>query len=136
MDDFNAKVIDEFRANGGKVGGVFARVDMMLLTTTGRKSGEPRTSPLACRFVGDDVVVIGSYGGSPKHPQWFLNLTADPNVTVEVGTEAYPARARVAEGDERARIWADLVADIPQFGEYEKITDGREIPVVVLERHP
>jgi deazaflavin-dependent oxidoreductase (nitroreductase family) len=134
MDDFNARIVDEFRANDGKVGGPFSQVDMMLLTTTGRKTGEPRVSPLACRFVGDDVVVIGSYGGSPKHPQWYLNLVADPEVTVEVGTERYRARARTTQADERARIWTDLVADIPQFGEYEKTTEGREIPVVVLER--
>ncbi len=134
MDDFNANIIAEFRANGGKVGGPVAQVDMMLLTPTGRKSGESRVSPLACRFVGDDVVVIASYGGSPKHPQWYLNLVADPDVTVEVGTQRYRARARTALGDERARIWADLVAAIPQFGEYEKTTEGREIPVVVLER--
>jgi deazaflavin-dependent oxidoreductase (nitroreductase family) len=134
MDDFNAKVIEEFRANGGKVGGPFSQVEMVLLTTTGRKTGEPRVSPLACRREGDDVVVFGSYGGSPRHPQWYLNVVADPEVTVEVGTERYRARARTAQGDERARIWTGLVADIPQFGEYEKTTEGREIPVVVLER--
>ena len=133
MDDFNAKVIGEFRANGGKVGGPFGTVDMMLLTTRGRKTGASRTSPLACRFVGDDVVVIGSNGGDPRHPQWVLNLIADPAVNVEVGSDVYPAKARIAHGEERARIWADLVAAIPQFGEYEQRTD-REIPVVVLER--
>jgi deazaflavin-dependent oxidoreductase (nitroreductase family) len=133
MDDFNTEVIAEFRANGGQVGGPFGRVDMMLLTTKGRKTGASRTSPLACRFVGDDVVVIGSNGGDPRHPQWVLNLIADPEVTVEVGTDSYRARARIAHGEERARIWTGLVADIPQFGDYEQRTD-REIPVVVLER--
>ena len=134
MDDFNTKIIEEFRANDGKVGGPFARVEMMLLTTTGRKTGTPRITPLACRHDGDAVVVFGSYGGNPKHPAWILNLLANPEVTVEIGADTYPARARIAEGDERERIWSAQKADIPQFGEYEKTTEGREIPVVILDR--
>jgi deazaflavin-dependent oxidoreductase (nitroreductase family) len=134
LDDFNTKLIAEFRANGGKVGGNFAGANLLVLTTTGAKSGLPRVSPLAYRREGDHVVVFGSYAGKPRHPAWFHNLVAHPDVTVETGTETYRARARVAEGDERERIWRAQVADIPQFGEYEKTTEGRRIPVVVLER--
>ena len=132
--DFNTRVIEEFRANDGVLSGPFENVDMMLLTTTGRKSGREHVIPLAYRREGDAVVVFGSYAGNPKHPQWILNLIANPDVTVEVGSETYPARARIAAGDERERIWAAQKADIPQFGDYEQTTRGREIPVVILER--
>ena len=133
-NDWNNAIIEEFRTNGGKVGGNFDQVDLLLLTTTGAKSGEPRVNPLAYRRVGDDVAVFASYAGNPKHPAWFHNLVAHPDVTVEVGADTYPAHARVASGEERDRIWAEQVAAVPQFGDYETKTEGREIPVVVLER--
>ena len=133
-NDWNNAIIEEFRTNDGKVGGNFEHMELLLLTTTGAKSGEPRVNPLAFRPVGDDVAVFASYGGNPKHPAWYHNLIAHPDVTVEVGPDTYPAHARVAEGDERDRIWAEQVAAAPQFGEYEAKTEGREIPVVVLER--
>ena len=133
-NDWNNAIIEEFRTNGGKVGGNFAQIDLLLLTTTGAKSGEPRVSPLAFRPVGDDVAVFASFAGNPKHPAWFHNLAAHPEVTVEVGPDTYTAHARVTSGDERDRIWAEQVAAVPQFGEYEAKTEGREIPVVVLER--
>ena len=133
-NDWNTAIIDEFRANDGKVGGNFEGVDLLLLTTIGAKSGEPRVNPLAFRSVGDDVAVFASYAGNPKHPAWFHNLVAHPDVTVEVGTDRYPAHARVAHGAERDRIWAEQSAAVPAFAEYEAKAEGREIPVVVLER--
>lgn len=132
MPDWNTKIIEEFRANGGKVES-FGEVDLLLLTTTGAKTGEPRTSPLAFRREGDALVVFGTYAGQPKHPMWYFNVRANPDVTIEVGTETFPARARVAEGEERVRIWEAQKADMPQFADYETKTD-REFPVVVLER--
>jgi deazaflavin-dependent oxidoreductase (nitroreductase family) len=130
--DFNTRIIDEFRSSGGKVES-FGAADLLLLTTIGARSGEPRTSPLAYWRQDDDLVVFGSYAGRPEHPQWFHNLRANPAVTVEVGTETFAARARVAEGDERTRIWDAQKAAVPQFAEYETMTD-RQIPVIVLER--
>ncbi len=132
--DFNAQVVEEFRANGGKVGGPFEGMPMALLHTTGAKSGQPRLNPLAYRQDGDNVVVFASKGGAPTHPDWYRNLVANPDVEVEVGSERFRARARVAQGDERARIWSEQTRDMPQFGEYESKTQGRQIHVVVLER--
>src|SRR5215218_2015415 len=103
-DNFNQRVIEEFRANGGKVGGMFADSPMMLLTTTGARSGQPRVAPLVYTKDGDDIVIIASKGGAPTNPDWFRNLVANPEVTVEVGTERFPAKARVTEGDERQRL--------------------------------
>ncbi len=133
-NDWNTAIIEEFRTNGGKVGGNFEQMDLLLLTTTGAKSGQARVTPLAYRRVGDEVAVFGSYAGNPKHPAWFRNLQANPEVTVEVGTDTFTAHARVTSDDERDRIWAAQVAAIPTFGEYEAKTEGREIPVIVLER--
>ena len=130
---YNQQVIDEFRSNGGEVPSFPGTAKLLLLTTTGAQSGKARTSPLAYLREGDDVVVFGSYAGRPEHPQWYRNLVADPSVTVEVGTETYAARARVAEGDERTRIWDAQKAAVPQFADYETSTT-REIPVVILER--
>jgi deazaflavin-dependent oxidoreductase (nitroreductase family) len=133
-NDWNQTVIDEFRANGGKVGGNFASVDLLLLTTTGAKSGESRVTPLAYRHVGDDLAVFASYAGNPKHPAWFHNLQANAAVVVEVGADTFAARARVTDGAERDLVWKAQIADVPAFGDYEAKTEGREIPVVVLER--
>ena len=132
MSDFNARIIDEFRANAGKVGGPFEGASMLLLHTTGARSGDERVHPLVYRSEGEDLVVFGSKGGAPTHPAWFHNLVANPDATVEVGTRTLPVRARVAEGDERERIWSAQKADMPGFADYEGNTD-RTIPVIVLE---
>src|SRR5688500_5373927 len=96
MNEFNQRMITEFRANGGRVGAPFAGVDMLLLTTTGAKSGEQRTTPLVYTRDGDRLVIIASMGGAPKHPAWFLNLRANPRVTLEVGDEKFAAKATPA----------------------------------------
>jgi deazaflavin-dependent oxidoreductase (nitroreductase family) len=132
MSDFNARIIDEFRANAGKVGGPFEGAPMLLLHTTGARSGDERVHPLVYRSEGEDLVVFGSKGGAPTHPAWFHNLVANPDATVEVGTRTLPVRARVAGGDERERIWSAQKADMPGFADYERTTD-RTIPVIVLE---
>jgi deazaflavin-dependent oxidoreductase (nitroreductase family) len=132
-NDFNRQLIAEFRANGGKVGGQFANAPLLLLTTTGARSGQPRTTPLAHTTDGDRLVVIASKGGAPTNPDWYHNLVANPEATVEVGTERFPARATVARGEERDRLYARHAALMPTFAEYERMTT-RAIPVVILER--
>ena len=133
MSDFNQNVITEFRANGGKVGGPFEGAPMMLLTTTGAKSGHARTSPVVYTKDGDRYVIIASKAGAPTNPDWFHNLVANPEVTLEVGTETFPARATVTSGEERTRLYDAQAALMPGFAEYAQKTT-REIPVVVLER--
>jgi len=133
LNDFNQKVIEEFRANQGKVGGQMAGMPLMLLTTTGAKTGRALTKPLAYTKDGDRIVLIASFAGSPHHPAWFVNLTANPTVTVEVGGDRYQARAVVTSGAERQRLFDNQAAKMPIFNEYQKKTT-REIPVVVLER--
>lgn len=133
MNAFNRQVIDEFRANEGRVGGPFQGAPMVLLHTTGARSGQERVIPLVYRPVNGDIAVFGSKGGAPEHPAWYLNLLAKPEVTVEVGTETYPVVARVAEGDERQRIWDEQAQVMPGFAEYQEKTT-RVIPVVILER--
>jgi len=132
MSDFNDRIIAEFRANGGKVGGPFEGAPMLLLHTTGARSGQERVNPLVYRAEGDDLVIFGSKGGAPTHPAWYHNLVAHPDVTVEVGDRTVAMRARVAEGDEHERIWADQKQAMPGFADYESKTD-RRIPVIVLE---
>ncbi len=132
MDDFNTQIIDEFRANAGVVGGPFAGANMVLVHHRGAKSGVERVTPLVYRSEGDSVVVFASKGGAPTNPDWFHNLVANPETTIEIGTETRSVRARVAEGDERTRIWEAQKVERPQFAEYEAKTD-RLIPVVVLE---
>jgi deazaflavin-dependent oxidoreductase (nitroreductase family) len=131
--DFNQQLIDEFRANGGQVGGMFAGQPMLILTTTGAKSGQPRTIPLVYTTAGDRIVVIASKGGAPTNPDWYHNLVANPQATVEVGAETFQARASVTSGDERERLFAAQAELMPGFAEYQRNTT-REIPVVVLER--
>ena len=133
FNEFNRGVVEEFRANGGKVGGQFAGAPMVLLTTTGARSGQPRISPLVYSMDGDRMVIVASKGGAPTHPDWYHNLVANPEVTVEIGEETYPARASVAQGAERDRIFAQVVEQMPGFGEYQK-NNPRIIPVVLLER--
>jgi deazaflavin-dependent oxidoreductase (nitroreductase family) len=134
-NDFNTKLIDEFRANGGQVSGMFAGRPMLLLTTTGAKSGQQRTTPLVHTRDGDRIVVIASKGGAPTNPAWYHNLVANPTVTVELGTEKFPAKATVVTGTERDRLFAAQAAMMPAFAEYETKTT-RKIPVVALERRP
>jgi deazaflavin-dependent oxidoreductase (nitroreductase family) len=132
-DDFNGKVIAEFRANRGKVGGFFAGQPLLLLHHTGAKTGTERVNPLAYQRVGGSYAVFGSAGGQPRDPQWFRNLLAHPDVTLEVGTSAVRARARVADGAERASIWATQKERMPHFADYEKNAAPREIPVILLD---
>ena len=130
---FNQALIDEFRTNGGQVTGMFAGAPLVLITTTGAKSGQRRTTPIVYTTDGDNVVIIASKGGSPTSPDWFHNLVANPDVTVELPNEKFEARARVAEEPERERLFRAQAALMPNFAEYEKATT-RKIPVVVLER--
>jgi deazaflavin-dependent oxidoreductase (nitroreductase family) len=133
VSDWNAGIIEEFRANAGKVGGRFEGTPILLLHHRGAKSGVERVNPLAYRDLGDGALaVFASKGGSRTNPDWFHNVRANPEVTVEVGTETKPATARVAEGDERTRVWEEQKRIMPAFAEYERRTP-REIPVVILE---
>jgi deazaflavin-dependent oxidoreductase (nitroreductase family) len=133
MNDWNQQIIAEFRANGGVVGGPFEGAPMVLVTHRGARSGTERTTPLVYLADGDDVVLFASKAGAPTNPDWFHNLVANPDATIEVGTETVAVRARVAEGAERDELFERQKAASPQFAEYEKATD-RVIPVVVLER--
>jgi len=133
LNNWNAQIIEEFRANGGRVGGRFEGRPMLLLHTVGAKSGEPRVNPMVYQPDGDKLVVFASFAGGPKNPAWYHNLVAGGPASVEVGTETFPVTARVTEGAERDRYWSKQKQDIPTFAEYEAKTT-REIPVVVLER--
>jgi deazaflavin-dependent oxidoreductase (nitroreductase family) len=133
FNDWNKKIIEEFRANEGKVGGMFAGQPLVLLTTTGAKSGRRLTSPLMYNTDGDRVLVFASKGGAPSNPAWYHNLLANPRVTVEQGTETYEATATEVTGAERDRLYAHHAAQFPQFAEYEQKTT-RKIPVIALER--
>jgi deazaflavin-dependent oxidoreductase (nitroreductase family) len=130
---FNRSVIEEFRANEGKIGGMFAGAPMILITHKGAKSGNEYTSPLVYTRDADNVVIIASKGGAPEDPQWFRNLVANPDVTVEIGTEKYAGHARVAAGEERDRLFRAQADLMPNFDEYASKTT-RTIPVVVIER--
>jgi len=132
FNEFNEGIINEFRANAGIVGGPFDGAPMILVNHRGARTGTEYTAPLVYTRDGDGYVVIASKGGAPEDPQWFRNLVANPDVTVEVGTETIPVRARVAEGDERARLFRAQADAMPNFDDYAKATT-REIPVVVLE---
>ena len=130
--DFNTRIIEEFRANGGRVGGPFEGGRLLLLTTTGARSGAPHTTPLGYLPDGEvRVLVIASAGGAPKHPAWFHNLVADPRVTVESGSFRYEADAVVLAGAERDAAFARAVEADPGWGEYEA-GSGRTLPVVAL----
>jgi deazaflavin-dependent oxidoreductase (nitroreductase family) len=130
---YNQALVDEFRANGGQVTGMFAGAPIVLITTTGAKSGRTRTTPIVYTTDGDSVVIIASKGGAPTSPDWFHNLVAHPDVTVELPNDTFAAKARVAEEPERERLFRAQAALMPNFAEYEKATT-RKIPVVVLER--
>ena len=133
MDDFNKQVIEEFRTNDGKVGGMFEGAPMVLLTTTGARSGQPRIAPLVYTTDSDRLVIIASKGGAPTHPDWYHNIAANPDVTVEVGTEKYQARAEIATEPERTRLFNAQADIMPNFYEYQKNTD-RTIPVITISR--
>src|SRR5262245_20469125 len=134
MSDFNQPNIDEFRANNGKVGGYFAGANMLLLHTVGAKTGQARTNPVTYVTDGDRLVVIASKGGADSNPDWYYNLLANPNVTVELGAEQFQARATpVTEEPERSRLYAKMVEHRPAFADYEQKT-SRKIPAIVLER--
>ena len=132
-EDWNSKIIAEFRANEGKVGGQFEGAPLLLLHTVGAKSGQSRVHPMMYQDIGDDgVAVFASKAGAPTNPDWYYNLVANPRVSAEIGTGTVEAVARVAEGDERERIWGAQKRTYPGFADYETKTT-RQIPVVILE---
>jgi len=133
FNNFNDSLVTEFRANGGKVSGQFANANLLLLTTTGAKSGKPRVNPLVYTIDGDRMVIMASKGGAPTNPDWYHNLVANPVVTVEVGGEQFQARATIAEGPERERLFSQMTQQLPNFAGYQQKTT-RPIPIVLLER--
>ncbi|MGH2719428.1 MAG: nitroreductase family deazaflavin-dependent oxidoreductase [Actinomycetota bacterium] len=136
-NDWNRQVIEEFRANEGRVGGFFEGRTLLLLHHTGAKTGSARINPVAYQRRGDSYAIFASKAGAPTNPDWFHNLKAHPDVEVEVGTQRFPVRARVAGKAERDEIFGYQKADWPGFGDYEEKTKGiREIPVVVLDPAP
>jgi len=129
--DFNAQIIEEFRANQGVVGGPFEGATLLLLHHVGARSGKDRINPLVYNRDGDRYVVFASKAGAPTNPDWYHNLRANPNITIEVGTDTIDVVASEASGDERERLFSAQVERSPQFGEYQAKTD-RVIPVIVL----
>jgi deazaflavin-dependent oxidoreductase (nitroreductase family) len=132
-DLFGQEHVAAYRESGGARGYHWRGATILLLTTEGRSSGEPRTTPLIHRTDGDRWVVVASKGGAPTHPSWFENLQANPHATIEVQAEQIPVRASVAEGEERSRLWTLMTEAWPAYDDYQTKTD-REIPVVVLTR--
>jgi deazaflavin-dependent oxidoreductase (nitroreductase family) len=132
MSDFNRKVIDEFRANEGRVGGMFEGAPVLLLTSTGAKSGEQRTTPVVYQQDGARMLIFASKAGAPENPAWYHNLRANPAATVEVGPDTVDVEAVVVEGDERDRLFRKQAELMPQFADYEQKTT-RQIPVVALQ---
>ena len=142
MAEFNKKVIDEFRSNGGNLSRQFAErvgekllagAPMIIVTHKGAKSGRTYTSPLVYSKDGNRYVIIASKGGAPENPSWYYNLVAHPEVTVELGSEKFTATAREVTGEERERLFNAQAKMMPQFNEYQKKT-SRKIPVIVIER--
>jgi deazaflavin-dependent oxidoreductase (nitroreductase family) len=133
MNDWNTKVIEEFRANAGAVGGQFEGAPMLLLTTTGAKTNQTRVNPMMYLAEGDKVYVFASKAGAPTNPDWYHNLVAHPKVTVELGPDTFDATATVVTGPERDRIYAEQASRFPGFAEYQANTD-RIIPVVAIDR--
>ena len=133
LDAFNAGIIDEFRANGGKVGGPFEGATLLLLTTTSAKSGQPRLSPLAYLTIDDTMIIVGSKAGADTNPHWVHNLRANPAAHIEVGTDAYDVVARELPDDERDATYPKFVAVAPGFGDYQTKT-SRVIPLFELQR--
>jgi deazaflavin-dependent oxidoreductase (nitroreductase family) len=133
MSDWNTRIIEEFRANEGRVGGPFAGAPMILIHHTGARSGTERVNPLVYFPDGDRFVIIASAGGAPKNPDWYHNLKAHPRTTAEVGTETFAVDVHELTGDERSAVWDRVVAAMPGFGAYQKQTT-RQIPVLALTR--
>jgi deazaflavin-dependent oxidoreductase (nitroreductase family) len=133
FNNYNQHVIDEFRANGGVVTTHAFRDSLLLLTTTGAKSGRQHTTPVAFTRDDDRYIIIASKGGAPTHPAWYHNLVAHPEVTVEVGGEQFQARASVAAGAERERLFNQMAEKMPGFADYQRNTT-RQIPVILLTR--
>jgi deazaflavin-dependent oxidoreductase (nitroreductase family) len=131
--EYNRQLIEQFRANRGTSGGPLAGRPLLLLTTTGARSGQPRTAPMMYIREGQRLLVIASNLGAPRHPDWYHNLVAQPNVTVEIGDETFDAAAVTIEGAERQRLWAWIVEQYPFFAEHQAKTT-RQIPVVALSR--
>lgn len=133
-NDFNAKIIEEFRANEGRVGGPLAGATMILIHNIGAKSGIERVTPLAGSPQGDGrFVIVASNGGSPTHPDWTYNLKANPRITVEVGTQTFTVLAEELDGTARAEVWSKLIAGSPALREFQTRTT-RKIPVFMLTR--
>ncbi len=133
FNQWNTHIIEEFRANGGKVGGQLEGKDILLLHTVGAKSHQPRINPLGYIQDGDSFVIMASKGGAPTNPDWYYNVLAHPDVWLEVGTEHFKVHATIPTRAERDRLFTDAVKQAPEFGEYQKNT-SRIIPVVVLKR--
>jgi deazaflavin-dependent oxidoreductase (nitroreductase family) len=132
-NDRNKAIIEEFRANAGRVGGLFAGKTLLLLHTTGAKTGRERLNPVAYVLDGDRYVIIASKGGAPTNPHWYHNLLANPLVTVEIGTQRFAVRASVATEPQRTRLYNKMIAMMPAFAEYQRRTT-RVIPVIILTR--
>ena len=133
LSDFNRQIVEEFRANAGKVGGPFEGSTLVLLHTVGAKSGQPRLSPLAYLEIDGKALVVGSYAGAPKDPAWVHNLRADPNARIEIGADAYDVTARELPADERDATYPKIVEKAPVFAEYQAKT-SRAIPLFELVR--
>lgn len=125
--------VRRYRETDGQEGHDWNGTQALILTTSGRKSGDPRDSALIYGMSGDNPVIVASKGGHPAHPAWYLNLDANPDVEVQIWGDRFPARARTATGDERDELWTEMLKHWPQYDSYQEKTD-REIPVVVLER--
>ncbi|OBB16976.1 deazaflavin-dependent nitroreductase [Mycobacteriaceae bacterium 1482268.1] len=133
MKEFNKNLVEEFRGNGGKVGGPFEGADLLLLTTTGAKSGQPRLAPLAYFPIDDKLIIVGSKAGADTNPDWVHNLRANPGAHVEIGTEAYDVTSRELPRDERDALFDKIAAAAPGFREYQSKT-SRVIPLFELTR--
>ncbi len=133
MSDFNKRIIEEFRANGGVVGGHFDGMNLLLVHTTGAKSGLERINPVAQTMDGDRYVIIASKGGAPTNPDWYYNIKANPDVTIEVGTQKFPALAAITEEPERSELFEKMASQYPGFEDYKEKTK-RVIPVVTLTK--
>lgn len=131
--DINGRIIEEFRANGGSIGGSTDGAVFLLLHHTGARTGIERVNPVAYQPLADGWAVFAAHAGAAKSPDWYHNIVANPETIIEIGRETIPVRARVAAGEERERIWARQTAFYPRFARYETLA-GREIPVVILER--
>jgi deazaflavin-dependent oxidoreductase (nitroreductase family) len=132
-DELNRRIITEFRANDGKLGGRYADAKILLLHTVGARSGNPRVNPLAYVRDGEDILIIGTRAGDPRHPDWYWNLKAHPHTTVELGTETAAVAASVVSEDEYASMWATVTKAMPGVAEYQKLTT-RRMPIIRLAR--